>query len=459
MSQYILTNQEAIQFYDKHPHIDFNVINNIFTNILQELMRNISNNLDSNHHNLLLKELSSRLTALENSQKSYSESISSILNKHLESLIQTMRETIKSNNVDSEKTIIQSISEKNELFLSKIDSISQNKELKNLFTNEIAILNQSLLKDSSSNEKIIQTIHNTLNDSFKTRVDSFFASQSSSNNAVYSEILQKLNKNNDAVSLVENYFQKQTGSNSKGKQGEAKLELILSEVFPSASIKNTSGMTACGDFLIERKDKNKLLIDTKDYDTVIPIKEVEKIIRDVEKNACNGILLSQNSGIAQKNDFEINIHNNNIIIFIHYANYDPQKILLAVNIIDHLEPIIINKSNNNEELISSETVLAINKEYQELASQKLNLIQSIKKNQQELIHQIQKINMPSLTKYLEKKFANTGKMGFNCEICNNFIGKNAKALAAHKRRCQQKNAQINTEIIQTETITNYFESK
>ena len=119
---------------------------------------------------------------------------------------------------------------------------------------------------------------------------------------------------------------------------------------------------------------------------------------------------------------------------------------LAINIIDHLGPIIKNKTNDYEESISSEILFQINKEYQELASQKLNLISSIKKTQQDLIQQVQKMDMPSLTNYLDNKFANTGKIGFKCDLCNNFIGKNAKALAAHKRGCIKKHATITTEV-------------
>ena len=53
-------------------------------------------------------------------------------------------------------------------------------------------------------------------------------------------------------------------------------------MYPSAEIKNTAGMTACGD-LLSPKDK-QVLLDNKDYDTVVPIKEVNKMIRDVEQN-------------------------------------------------------------------------------------------------------------------------------------------------------------------------------
>ena len=47
-----------------------------------------------------------------------------------------------------------------------------------------------------------------------------------------------------------------------------------------------------------------------------------------------------------------------------------------------------------------------------------------------------KIDLPSLTLFLNKKFANTGKTAFHCERCNQFSGKNAKSLAAHQRKCK-----------------------
>ena len=153
-------------------------------------------------------------------------------------------------------------------------------------------------------------------------------------------------------------------------------------------------------------------------------------------NNCNALLLSQNSGIAQKNNFEINVHNNNIILYIHNAKYDPNKIALAVNIIDYLEPIILSQKNNSyQETISSELLSNINKEYQELVSQKLNLINLIKRNHSEVLKSLQKLDLPVLTGLLSQKFANTGKTGFTCNICNVFIGKNAKSLAAHQRKC------------------------
>ena len=442
----------------------------MFVEILKKMQIDLTNNIDNTQNSLLIKEISDKLSRLEtnnaNQKKSIDlveermntlttqlqDQIGGVISRQMDSLVNNMRDTIKSNNGDSQDKVLQIIKENNDLFLTKIDSITNNQELKTTFSTEIAKTNTivqqetlRLLENFKQNdslnitEKINELItqkYSQLDENIKTRLELQNNTHSQQNSSMFSDVISKLERNNQTMDIVSTYFQKQSGSNSKGKLGEAKLEIILSETFPCASIINCSGKTNMADFHIERKDKNKILIDTKDYDTVVPVKEVENIIRDVEKNKCNGILISQNSGIAQKENFEINVHNNNIIVFIHNCLYDPDKIKLAINIIDHLEPILINENKNDDETISSTCLSQINREYQELVSQKLNIIQSIKKTQHDLINQVQKIDLPALTLYLNGKFANTGKTGFNCEICNNFIGKNAKSLAAHQRKCK-----------------------
>ena len=471
MTKYELTNERVISFFNKHSHLDFNEMNCIFVNIMENLIQNMSDTIENSHNTELIKKLASSMTAMERNFSEYSQSLassvtnindkmSSLINQQSESMIQHVREAIKSNNGDSERSIIQRIQTNNELLLSKVSKITENEAIKkylevelNKINNRVQEESERLLSSMSKNggeetmnslNSMISKQYGDLDNAFKTRIDSFFASQSSTHGSMYSEILNKLDKTGSAVDTVGEYFQKQIGSTNKGKQGEAKLEILLAQIFPSAEILNTSGMTASGDFIVTRKTKTKVLLDTKDYDTVVPIKEVDKLIRDVEKNDCNGILLSQNSGIAQKEDFEINVHNHKIIIFLHSVKYNPEKILMAFNIIDHLEPYLIKKEEQDEEVISNEVLTLINKEYQELVTQKLNLIQSIRKSQNELVSQVQKLDLPALTKYLDNKFANTGKTGLMCDICNVFIGKNPKSLAAHKRRCVPTNQTIET---------------
>jgi hypothetical protein len=464
MSSYVLSNEKAIAFFEKHPHLDFNSMNGVFVDIMEKLLQNMCDTIETNNNTELIKQLSRRLETMETSLtqqnnavnqsiQQISNNFTSLITSHLDSMLSHMRDTIKSNNGDSEKNIMVRMNETTELLLSRVSDMVKNENARSFLVAEIEKISTKVREESermmnsfekTNGEAAITKINNMivsqyreLDTSFKARIDSFFSSQSSSQGSMYTEIMNRLEKTSSAVDIVGDYFQKQIGSTNKGKHGEAKLEIILSKMFPSGIITNTSGITACGDFIIERDNRSKVLIDTKDYDTVVPVKEVEKIIRDVEKNNCHGILVSQKSGIAQKNDFEVNVHNHKIIIFLHNAQYDNERLQLAFNMIDYLEPYLIDKNDNEVgEVISCELLVSINKEYQELASQKLNLIQSIKKSQNELVNQVQKMDLPSLTNYLDKKFANTGKAVFKCDKCNIFIGKNAKSLATHKRHCK-----------------------
>jgi hypothetical protein len=472
MPEFVLKNSRALDFFKKHTHLDFNEMCGIFVDIMEKLVQNMSDTMENSHNTALLKTLATRMehmetsfqqhnTTMSDSLKHQSEQFSVMINQHLENMLSHMRDTLKSNHGDAEKNIMDRIQSNNDLFLSKLGDMGKHEGIRSFLEAELEKMNQRLRDES---ERVLNTVEKSnigaelstliagqykeLDATFKARVDSFFSSQSSSNGSMYSEIMSRLEKTSSAVDTVGDYFQRQIGSTNKGKQGEAKLEVLLADLYPSAEIRNTAGMTACGDFIVTRTGKSKVLIDTKDYDTVVPIKEVDKLIRDVEQNNCHGVLISQHSGIAQKEDFEINVHNQKIIVFLHNAKYEASRVKMAFDIIDHLEPYLVSSEiiqGEAEEMISSEVLLAINKEYQELVTQKLNLIQNIRKTQGDLIVQVQKMDLPELTKYLDKKFANTGKTGLLCDICGVYMGKNPRSLAAHRRRCVPATATIGGE--------------
>ena len=47
------------------------------------------------------------------------------------------------------------------------------------------------------------------------------------------------------------------------------------------------------------------------------ITSIEKFLRDVEHQSCHGILISQKSGISRKQNFQVDIHNGYIVVYIH----------------------------------------------------------------------------------------------------------------------------------------------
>ena len=68
---------------------------------------------------------------------------------------------------------------------------------------------------------------------------------------------------------------------------------------------------------IKRHQKKTILFENKYYSTNVQKYEVLKFIRDCDEQNCSGILLSQNTGICTKDNFQIDIQNNNVLIYIH----------------------------------------------------------------------------------------------------------------------------------------------
>ena len=190
-----------------------------------------------------------------------------------------------------------------------------------------------------------------------------------------------------------------------------------------------------------------ILFEVKDYNVNVPIHEIDKFIRDVNENNISGVMLSISSGIANKNNFQIDItKNNNICIYIHNMNYDIEKIRLAVDIIDNLSNKL--KINKNNMTISTETIEQINNEYQTFILKRDMAINQIKESTKKTIQYIEEMELKSLNNYLSSKFSFKNSSTLKCELCNNFIGTNLKSLAVHKRKCKgMKSDTINDESV------------
>jgi hypothetical protein len=464
---YSLKNKRAIQFYKDHPEIDFDAVNLIFVELLEKLLSNMSNTLNENlsvdmlkeisanvsQHSLLLKTLDERT---KDDISSLKTNIDSSVSNQKDSIIASMREVVNNKENNDAQFIHKIISDNHELLSERINKNLENlpKELqtsivsKSDITEELAKTHSSLSEElakffSSQNSpasltenisSLIESKYNELNASLSTRVESVLSSATTTNNSTLSDILERLKP----MLSVEEYFRTNNNSNIKGKRGENKLEPLLSQILPEANIINSSGSAESGDFMIERTNKPTVLIDTKDYNTSVPKKEVDKIIRDIERRKCCGILLSQNSGISLKYDFEINVHNNYVVVFLHNVKYNEEKISLAIQIIDMLYPIIQQNANLEHESISSEQLNTINKEFQEIISQKRKVIEQIEQHNKDIIKSISKIDIPTLSSLLTAKFSQSEKLNYVCDICNDYVGKNSRALGAHKRGCAKR---------------------
>ena len=474
---FTLKNQKTIKFYQEHPEIDFDGINLTFVELLENLEKNMTNTINQNLSVEMLKEISQKIISIEtNHEKHFSvlkgidertrgfidslkSNIDSCILTQKESIIREINNSIKNKESADSELIHKLISDKHEILSQNISKnlINLPKELQQLILSKEDI-DKSLLNTRDSLTLEIQKLNasNNLSDDItklvENKYDQFNASIASrvetvlsSSNSTLVDIHERLKP----MISVEEYFNSFTNSNIKGKRGENKLHPILSNILPEANIVNSAGTAESGDFIIERNDKPTILVDTKDYATSVPKKEVEKIIRDIDKHKCCGILLSQNSGISLKYDFEINIHNNFIIVFLHNVEYSEDKISIAIQIIDTLFPIIQKQASMNNESISSDLLNLINKEFQNMVSQKKRIVEQIENHNKSIIKEINKLDVPALATFLSSKFSQPEKLNFICDRCNVFSGKNARALAAHKRGCKIKPT-TTTVVVETE---------
>ena len=246
------------------------------------------------------------------------------------------------------------------------------------------------------------------------------------------------NTNLEMVQKLNEHLDKYNNSSKKGHISENYIENLLNSIYKSADIKRTTDKSKCGDFIMKNSQSNlEILFEIKNYNRNVPSIEVEKFERDLNERKLNGIMLSISSGICNKYNYQIDItNNNNICLYIHDVNFDPDKIKLGVDIIENLySKIKINDLNDDQHIISNDTLNNINKEYQNFIIKRDKLITHIKESSKISIQQIEEIVLSNLNNLLTSKYSFNNTCILECDICKNYTALNLKTLATHKSKC------------------------
>jgi len=248
---------------------------------------------------------------------------------------------------------------------------------------------------------------------------------------------------NKVMTDLEEFLNKYRNSSFKGQLGENHLSSVLTKMFPTAEIIDTSKLTSSCDFQLKRENKDSILIENKDYNVNVDPKEVKKFIGDCEARTSHGIFLSQNTGITSKNNYQIDITNGKILVYVHICEYMSHKIQIAVDIIDTLSQKLkdLNLEDKKEEMCFSREVMEeINAEYQLLISQKEAIIHYVKEFQKNIIIKLEDIRLPKLENILPSNLTslNANKTIYKCDKCNTFATDSSRSLSAHQRWCGKK---------------------
>ena len=260
-------------------------------------------------------------------------------------------------------------------------------------------------------------------------------------NAVIVHILQMAIKStNDTTSNVythQPYIQNvKTVKSVKNNKND--VELILSKINPTANmVKNTTN-DLFYDFMVTTENKHKILIANKETNLNIQNEEVEIFLNSCAHLNSNGIFISHNSGIINKNNYHIDKIGKNIVVYIHFADFNLDKIKIAFDIINN---IVMNMADyhSNTEVDSIDILNEINKEHHVFTKQKNELKNNIKENTNKLLNQLDDMKMSKLNTYLASKCLSVEPVGlYKCDLCNFYTANKLKAMAAHKRGCKKK---------------------
>jgi hypothetical protein len=389
-------------------------------------------------------------------KKDYIEDLKMILTNTTSEKIAPIIKQYNDSLLDKTQLMISDLIPKNNNLLSQEITTSMKDLHSTINIDTINLLKNSVNKESlekfisSLDEKFTQTvinsqtIMNSLITSSEQRLDTRITDIRTVTEQKFSEMKEISTLNNGSQNQLQtnisDLLKKMENSSSKGKISENILYNIITPLYPSAEINSVGTTKETGDIMMYRKDKPTILLENKNYDKNVTTDEVKKFIRDIETQNCCGIMLAQHSGIANKENYQIELYKKNIVVYLHNVDYDSDKIKVAVDIIDHFKSQITDIDTGSDVLTIEKHILDdINSEYQLFMSQKITHIKTIKEFNQKLLSQVDEINIPSLEQFLYKNYSiSTSTSQDICEFCSRAF-KSQRALSAHYRGCSKKN--------------------
>jgi hypothetical protein len=237
---------------------------------------------------------------------------------------------------------------------------------------------------------------------------------------------------------VQEILKKFENSSSKGGMSENILYNILLGLFPTSDIEHVGNeQKETGDITFIRTPTSpKILFENKDHTASnVPKQEIAKFIRDCEIQDCCGIMLAQHRSICNKENFEIQIHRNNVLLYLNEVKFDKETIKTAVNVVEQFKSKLDEYGKHTENNIGQDVLDNINKEYQAFLGRKLAVTRLIKDFNDKMSYEMANLTFPSLDKYLAPKYASSFAHENACKYCNKQV---EKSMAQHYRYCHAK---------------------
>ena len=300
-------------------------------------------------------------------------------NSDWEKKIQTLKEE-KTNSVNNLQKQIEKLNDQIEINLKdynfekkKLCESVQN-DYDSRYKNQIISLRNTI--DQLTNQITISSdkynnLYQSLDDKFQGRLKELTERHDKLIHSLRDELKEEKLKFEQQLIISQN-------STLKGQQGEEQTFSKLNQLFPSAEILDTHNETGRGDFIV-KKDDIVFMVENKNYSKNVQKSEIDKFYKDLERESNNDIqcavLVSMNTGICGREDFEFEVRNHKPILFLHKLSNNFTNLDLAFKFFK----LIINQKN-------------IDLNSKEIASLFKNMASNIKRNFKKLKKQLDKFH-------------------------------------------------------------------
>jgi hypothetical protein len=348
-----VSNPKILKFFHEHQNLDFEETVLSFVEIMEKLSDSMNNSINNSLITDILsniKSMNSKMESIDQNVYRYqSESVSNLslkLNEFKKEYIEDLRLVLTSNVADKIEPLMKE--QLSNLFDKTASIIPQhNNEIKQSIQQSMELLSNSLTQETQkllqtsitqqSLNKFISDVETKLSSTFHNTITSTEQRLDSKISDIGEKTTSQLSSTTSLNTSVSELLKKLENSSAKGKMSENILVNILHSLYPASQIDHVGQTKETGDVIITRKDKPKILVENKDWGKNVVQEEVKKFIHDIETQKCCGIFLSQNYGIANKENYEINIHDGNVLVYVHETKNDPEKIKIAIDIVDHIK--------------------------------------------------------------------------------------------------------------------------
>jgi hypothetical protein len=385
-----------------------------------------------------LKDTEAFLKEFDFSEEYFTEVCFQVLRKVfsvVEKSDREFREEIKDDikNVNSE--YLKKQEELKEKVIDKFENMSKSHDIvRRSFVNEFSDNKKKFVEEFSDNKK---KFVEEFNDSKKKITDQFSEMVKREN----TEISTKIADIREEIMLIkESLMKRQT---NKGKQAEQSYLALLESNMIGYEVLDVSNTPESCDIKVNSSGNPSILIEIKNYSNNVPTVEVNKFYNDIRKNKSHGIFLSSNTGISLKKDWDIEVIDQRyIVVFISNVNYDPMKVISAVNIIYSYYSKIISLENKRELTKSEQEVILKNINYLEnvLKTNKSYALEN-KKRAEDVIKMLEKDYLTELKKIFSEfeTLSPTNNDRLTCKFCLKQISKSAAGMTQHRKRyCLKK---------------------